>query len=214
MFTECRPHFIVLQKYLRRYLSPLHQRSIVLLDALDSLATINNAAYCIPEGNQIDALRQNLSDLAMNIRFVGLRADIVTILMASQVCLWEVISIAWQVLEMCLRYLNMKDLIGRKVHNEMSWMNSVEMTEMIRTKQDYMSNMYDNALRIAQVCGSSILRFIDSIHTDLFTTFVTDIIPEMKGVYEGLQQKWLSVSEEDDLKQEFDRLVKQTGFKM
>ena len=36
----------------------------------------------------------------------------------------------------------------------------------------------------------------------------------MKEVYEGLQQKWSSVSEEEDLKQEFDRLVKQTGFTM
>ena len=80
---------------------------------------------------------------------------------------------------------------SRKVHNEMSWMNSVEMTEMINMKQDYMSFMYDSALRIAQVCGSSILRFINTIHTDLFTTFVTDIIHEMKEVYEGLQQKWL-----------------------
>ena len=96
----------------------------------------------------------------------------------------------------------------------MSWMNSVEMTEMMKTKQDYMSFMYDSALRIAQVCGSSILHFINSIHNDLFATFVTDIIPEMKEVYEGVQQKWSSVSEEEDLKQEFDRLVKQTGFTM
>ena len=64
------------------------------------------------------------------------------------------------------------------------------------------------------MCGSSILHFINSIHNDLFATFVTDIIPEMKEVYEGLQQKWSSVSEEEDLKQEFDRLVKQTGFTM
>ena len=103
MFTECRPHFIALKQYLQRYVSPLHQCSFVLLDALDSLATISNTSSCIPEGNQIDALRQNLTELTVNIRFVGLRADIVTILMASQVCVWEVISIVWQVLEMHLR---------------------------------------------------------------------------------------------------------------
>ena len=110
MFTECRPHFVMLQKYLQRYLSPLHQRSFILLDALDSLTTISNTPSCIPEGNQIDALRQNLVELTVNVCFVGLRADIVTVLMASQVCVWDVISITWQVLEMRLRYVNMMDL--------------------------------------------------------------------------------------------------------
>ena len=44
LFQKCRPHVVVYERYLQRYLSPLQQRKVILLDMLDSLATIGHTA--------------------------------------------------------------------------------------------------------------------------------------------------------------------------
>lgn len=42
LFQKCRPHVVVYERYLQRYLAPLQQRKVILLDMLDSLATIGH----------------------------------------------------------------------------------------------------------------------------------------------------------------------------
>ena len=42
LFQKCRPHIVVYERYLQRYLAPLQQRKVILLDMLDSLATIGH----------------------------------------------------------------------------------------------------------------------------------------------------------------------------
>ena len=83
--------------------------------------------------NQIDALQLNLKELTANIHFVGLRADIISVLMAAQVCMWDYISIGWHVMEIRMRCVFVGSVTGRTVHSEMSWMNSLEMKEMTVT---------------------------------------------------------------------------------
>ncbi|KAK8810003.1 hypothetical protein WA538_003555 [Blastocystis sp. DL] len=202
MFSECRPHLTRLVQYLKTYSLLLQQRILILLDALDSMTTISNTTSCIPEMNQIDALQLNLKELTANIHFVGLRADIISVLMAAQVCMWDYISIGWHVMEIRMR----------TVHSEMSWMNSLEMKEMTVTKDDYMSFMVDSALKIAQVSGLNVLSFMKAASSDLQATLITDMVEGMKEVYSRLQDKWASISEMGELEKEFEELTKQTGF--
>lgn len=96
----------------------------------------------------------------------------------------------------------------------MSWMSPTEMTELFRGQEDSLTFTFDSALRIAQVCGLTILRFLDVAQKDLINTTVLDLFPDMQSVYAGLNQKWKKVSEQEELKKEFENLVKQTGFKM
>lgn len=162
--------------------------------------------------NQIDALQLNLKELTANIHFVGLRADIISVLMASQVCMWDYISIGWHVMEIRLRCGCMGRVMPRTVHSEMSWMNSLEMKEMTVTKDDYMSFMVDSALKIAQVSGLNIVSFMKAASSDLQATLITGMVKDMKEVYSRLQDKWSSVSEMEELEKEFEELTKQTGF--
>ena len=162
--------------------------------------------------NQIDALQLNLKELTANIHFVGLRADIISVLMAAQVCMWDYISIGWHVMEIRMRCVFVGSVTGRTVHSEMSWMNSLEMKEMTVAKDDYMSFMVDSALKIAQVSGLNVLSFMKAASSDLQATLITDMVEGMKEVYSRLQDKWASISEMGELEKEFEELTKQTGF--
>ena len=162
--------------------------------------------------NQIDALQLNLKELTANIHFVGMRADIISVLMAAQVCMWDYISIGWHVMEIRMRCGCVERVTSSTVHSEMSWMNSLEMKEMTVTKDDYMSFMVDSALKIAQVSGLNILSFMKAASSDLQGTLITEMVKDMREVYSRLQDKWSSVSEMEELEREFEELTKQTGF--
>ena len=58
---------------------------------------------CLPEDNQIEAVKRNEAEMKTNVRFVGIREDVVSMAMAGQVCVWDFISIAWQIREMRMR---------------------------------------------------------------------------------------------------------------
>lgn len=141
------------------------------------------------------------------------RADIISILMAAQTCVWKLISVAWEIHEMHLRSVLLKLMMYRKVQNEMCWMMSKEVMETIQTKTDYMTQTYTNALRIAQVCAEDVLKYIRTTHDDLFSTYCSASVPATKLVYEELQKKWDEKSEEKLLTEEFSELTKHTGFK-
>lgn len=88
------------------------------------------------------------------------------------------------------------------------------MTALFKGQEDSLTFTFDSALRIAQVCGLSILRFLGTAEQDLMNTIVLGMFPDMRTVYVELNKKWKKVSEQEELKKEFADLVKQTGFKM
>ena len=101
----------------------------------------------------------------------------------------------------------------RKVHNEMRWMTSPSTIEGIQNNKDFMIQMYDSALRIAQVCAEDVLKYIQTSRDDLFNTYCSTSVPTTKKAYEELQRMWEEKSEEKALIEEFSSLTNQTGFK-
>lgn len=167
----------------------------------------------MPDMNQVSAICRCFEESQMNITLMKQRADIISVLMAAQVCVWKLISVAWEIHEMRLRYLSNPLFICRKVHNEMRWMVSKDTMDSIQTNNDFMTQTYNNSLRIAQVCAEDLMKYIHTTREDLFTTYCSTSAPSTKLVYEELQKKWVEKSEEQELMEAFSELTKQTGYK-
>ena len=113
LFTECLPHIHNLENCIKHYRILLHNRNILVLDVIDTISTItNNQSNCIlrwlflaclPDMNQVSAICRCFEESKMNITLMQQRADIISILMAAQVCVWKLISVAWEIHEMRLR---------------------------------------------------------------------------------------------------------------
>ena len=91
----------------------------------------------------------------------------------------------------------------------MRWMIS---KENLSSSNDYMSQTYEKALKITQVCANDILKYIHTTRDDLFSTYCSRSVPTTRIVYDELQKKWEEKSEEKELSDAFAELTKQTGF--
>lgn len=49
------------------------------------------------------AILENLHDSYLNMKLIGIRADVINVLLAAQICLWNLISVGWELHEMRLR---------------------------------------------------------------------------------------------------------------
>ena len=49
------------------------------------------------------AILENLHDSYLNMKLIGVRADVINVLLATQICLWNLISVGWELYEMRLR---------------------------------------------------------------------------------------------------------------
>lgn len=91
----------------------------------------------------------------------------------------------------------------------MRWMVS---KDNLASSSDYMSQTYENALKITQVCAEDLLKYIHTTREDLFSTYCSRSVPTTRMVYDELQKKWEEKSEEKELTEALSELTKQTGF--
>lgn len=57
----------------------------------------------MPDDTQVAAILENLHDSYLNMKLIGIRADVINVLLATQICLWNLISVGWELYEMRLR---------------------------------------------------------------------------------------------------------------
>lgn len=57
----------------------------------------------MPDDTQIAAILENLHDSQLGIQLIGTRADIISVLLAVQMCVWNLVSVGWELHEMRLR---------------------------------------------------------------------------------------------------------------
>lgn len=113
LFTECLQPIHNLEACIKHYTILLNNRNLVVLDVIDTMSTITNnqsmseliewCIACLPDTNQVSAICRNFEESKMNITLMQQRADIISILMAAQTCVWKLISVAWEIHEMHLR---------------------------------------------------------------------------------------------------------------
>ena len=68
----------------------------------------------------------------------------------------------------------------------MRWMIS---KENLSSSNDYMSQTYEKALKMTQVCADDILKYIHTTRDDLFSTYCSRSVPTTRIVYDELQKK-------------------------
>ena len=60
---------------------------------------------CLPDDTQIAAILENLHDSQLGIQLIGTRADVISVLLAVQMCVWNLVSVGWELHEMRLRWI-------------------------------------------------------------------------------------------------------------